>query len=98
MRLMEGTKIEFQREICNICQISFSSDSMPFPRDFCYLKKSITDRRMDQRTDGRMDGKTLLYTHLKTIQPCIKKKTIFEENDKTIRPGELELDTLTKLQ
>ena len=54
MRPKEGAKIELQREICQICQmlivrdsyLNFSSDSMPFSRDFCNL-----NRWMDGQTD-----------------------------------------------
>ena len=51
MRLKQGTKIELQREICQICQISFASDSMQFPCDFRDLKKT----RDGPTTDGRTD-------------------------------------------
>ena len=53
MRLEEGTKIELQWEICQICPNSFSSDSMPFPRDFRGLKKKPRNQPMDGPTDGQ---------------------------------------------
>ena len=75
--------LELLREICQICQISFSSDSMPFSRNFSDLKKTgdqwtdgRTDGRMDRRTDGRTDGQTLL-------QRCVDaSKNVKEEEEK----------------
>ena len=58
MRLKQGTKIELQKAICQICKISFSGDSMQFPGDFRDLKKRETDGRTDRPTDRQTDEQT----------------------------------------
>jgi len=76
MRLKQGTKIELQREICQICQISFSSDSMQFPCDFRDLKKRETDHGP---TDGWTDRPSYrdAWTHLKLAEYSLVKISFF---------------------
>ena len=52
MRLKEGTKIELQRQICQILSDLQVCSFLRFV-NFRDLKKRETDRLMDRRTDGQ---------------------------------------------